>query len=66
MDPDRFGRCDGGRAGLRPGGWRGDAEAEAIYLPVEGVRYSFWFQTAEAQVALNAIEDYLAETFSAK
>ena len=43
------------------------AGADAIYLPVEGAQHSFIFrfQTAEAQVALNAIEDFLAETFSA-
>jgi dipeptidyl aminopeptidase/acylaminoacyl peptidase len=43
------------------------AGARAIYLPVEGAQHSFIFkfQTAEAQVALNGIEDFLAEALSA-
>jgi acetyl esterase/lipase len=42
------------------------AGADAMYLPVEGAQHSFIFkfQTTEAQVALNAIEDFLAEAFS--
>ena len=43
------------------------AGAHAVYLPIEGAQHSFIFkfQTAEAQVALSAIEDFLAGTFSA-
>jgi len=42
------------------------AGAEAVYLPIEGAQHSFIFkfQTEEAQVALNGIEDFLAEAFS--